>query len=119
MKAEKQATVMGRTVHPATWGRGPLPRQVSGLFYNNQMKGSDFAGGFFVARGSASEPIPATSKGDALIIWNNEFIIGLLRHKETGKMRCLSLEELRQVEKWKNTRQEAADKANEIQAQTA
>ena len=108
---------MNRELHPATWGRGPLPRQVSGLFYNNQQLGADYAGGFFIARGAASEPIPCTSKGDALIIWNDDYIIGLLRNKETGKIRVLSMEEMRQVERWKDMRQLAADKANEIEVQ--
>lgn len=106
------AAVMNREAHPATWGRGPTPRQVSGLFYNNQTLGSDFNGGFFIARGAAKLEIPATSKGSALVIWNDQYIIGLLRHAETGKIRCLSLEELHQVEAWRNARVEAANKVN-------
>jgi len=117
MTATQQATVMNRVVHPATWGRGPLPRQVSGLFYNNSLKGSDFHGGFFVARGTSSEHIP-TRKGNVLVIWNHQYIIGLLRHCESGKIRCLSLEELQAIEKWRNARAEAEAKANEL-AQSA
>lgn len=120
MTKTAQAQVMGRVLHPATWGRGPLPRQVSGLFYNNQQLGSDFHGGFFIARGAASERIPCTSKGSVVVIWNKSYIIGLLRHKESGKIRVLSMDEMRQVEAWRNTRAEAESKANEIaQAQTA
>ena len=109
--------VMNRDAHPATWGKGPVPRQVSGLFYNNQAQGRDFGGGFFIARGAATEHIPATSKGSALIIWNKDYVIGLLRNHQTGKTRVLSHEELQQVERWRNARAEAAEKANELSAQ--
>jgi hypothetical protein len=55
-----------------------------------------------------------------VVIWNKSYIIGLLRHKESGKIRVLSMDEMRQVEAWRNTRAEAESKANEIaQAQTA
>lgn len=102
--------VFGRQVHPAT-GNSVLPRQASGLYYNNAKRGEAFLDGFFVAREATSMLFPC-SLGTIKVIMNDSFCIGLLRRNDNGLIRTLTYDELERLEKWHNAKQRAARNAN-------
>jgi len=100
-----QEEIFGRELHPC-YRSGILPRQASGLFYNNAMRGETFAKGFFVARGAQSLAIQG-KQATGLVIMNSKYVLGLKRCREDGSVELMSKDELQSIERSHNRRVEA------------